>query len=204
VDNEGANELFKARGFHQFDRYYMMADIAELDRNTFQHGKERSASLHDLSIRAWEETDFIEAARIIHRSYKGKHDSRINSQYATEEGCAELLMILTDQIWCGDFLPQVSRVAERIAAHNPVGVLIASRIASGVGHIGQISVLPAYQGVGLGRQMIYGALSEFYGRGFNSVSLAVTSANAAALHLYESCGFRSVHSFPVFYRNKRG
>jgi len=204
VDNDGANELFKARGFEHFDRYYMMADLAELDWGVFRRGEDRSASLSDLSIRAWEETDFTQAAQVIHRSYRGEHDSRINSQYATEEGCAELLMILTDQIWCGDFLPQVSRVAERTAPrNNQVGVLIASRIASGIGHIGQISVLPAYQGAGLGRRMIYGALSEFYLRGFNSVSLAVTSANASALHLYESCGFRAVHTFPVFYRQKK-
>jgi ribosomal protein S18 acetylase RimI-like enzyme len=82
-------------------------------------------------------------------------------------------------------------------------VLIASAISAGVGHIGQISVLPTYQGLGLGRRMIYGALSEFYRRGFKSVSLAVTSANAAALHLYESCGFRAIHTFPVFFREKK-
>ncbi|HEX8183465.1 MAG TPA: GNAT family N-acetyltransferase [Blastocatellia bacterium] len=203
VDNEGANELFKAQGFKQFDRYYMMAGLAALDRSIFQRSEDLSAPLPGLTIRAWEEDDFTQAARIIHRSYRGQHDSRINSQYATEEGCAELLMILTDQIWCGDFLPQVSRVAVRPATDNQVGVLIASCIAEGMGHIGQISILPTYQGLGLGRRMIYGALSDFYERGFNSVSLAVTSANAAALHLYESCGFRTIHTFPVFFRDKK-
>jgi ribosomal protein S18 acetylase RimI-like enzyme len=178
----------------------MMADLVGADRSIFQPGEDRSGLLIDFSIRAWEETDFTQSARVIHRSYRGQHDSRINSQYASEDGCAELLMILTDQIWCGDFLPQVSRVAVRAATRKQVGVLIASRIAAGIGHIGQISVHPTYQGSGLGRRMIYGALSEFYGLGFNSVSLAVTSANAAALHLYESCGFRRVHAFPVFYK----
>jgi ribosomal protein S18 acetylase RimI-like enzyme len=32
------------------------------------------------------------------------------------------------------------------------------------------------------------------------VSLAVTSANTSALYLYESCGFRTIHTFPVFFR----
>ena len=203
VGNDGANELFEAQGFERFDRYYMMIDLNGLDRSVF-HGKEnRSGPLHDISMRAWEEDDFTRAAQIIHRSYKGKHDSRINSQYATEEGCAELLMILTDHVWCGDFLPQVSRVAIHPATDGQVGVLIASRIAPGTGHIGQISVQPAYQGIGLGRRMIYEALSEFQRRGFKSASLAVTSANVGALHLYQSCGFRTVHTFPVFYRERK-
>jgi ribosomal protein S18 acetylase RimI-like enzyme len=203
VGNERANELFVAEGFEHFDRYYMVTDLARLDHDLFQREEGRSGPRPDLSIRAWKEDDFTQAAQIIHRSYVGKHDSRINSQYATEEGCAELLMILTDHIWCGDFLPQVSRVAIDPATQNRVGVLIASRIAAGTGHIGQISVGPAYQGLGLGRQMIYGALSEFQRRGFKEASLAVTSANVGALHLYQSCGFRTIHTFPVFYREKR-
>ena len=203
VGNEGANELFRAEGFEHFDRYYMMADLASHDRSDFQREVDRSDYPQDFSMRAWKEDDFTEAAQVIHRSYRGRPDSRINSQYATEEGCAELLMILTDHIWCGDFLPQVSRVATHSATRRQAGALIASRIAAGTGHIGQISVHPAYQGLGLGRRMIYGALSEFKVRGFNSASLAVTSANVGALHLYESCGFSTVHTFPVFYRERK-
>jgi hypothetical protein len=37
--------------------------------------------------------------------------------------------------------------------------------------------------------MIEAALSEFLGRAYKSVSLAVTTANTSAFHLYESCGF---------------
>ncbi|HKP87980.1 MAG TPA: GNAT family N-acetyltransferase, partial [Blastocatellia bacterium] len=129
-------------------------------------------------------------------------DSRINSQYRTENGCAELLTILTDHIWCGDFLPYVSRVAIRHPAQHMVGVLIASRISPRVGHISQISVHPAYQGRGIGRRLLMSALEEFDRYGFGSISLAVTAANEPALHLYESCGFRKAHAFPVFCRQK--
>jgi ribosomal protein S18 acetylase RimI-like enzyme len=155
----------------------------------------------DVSIREWEENDFASTARIIHESYRGEHDSRINSQYASEEGCAELLSVLTEHLWCGDFLPRVSRVAVS-GSGKRVGVLIASRIAEGVGHISQISILPDYQGRGIGRRMICEALARFSSRGFNKVSLAVTATNANAFHLYRSCGFRTRHCFPVFYREK--
>jgi len=83
------------------------------------------------------------------------------------------------------------------------GILIASRVSKGVGHLGQISVHPAQQGRGIGRRMIESALAEFRRQGYSKITLAVTTANTNALHLYESCGFRTIHTFPVFYREKR-
>ncbi|HEX5732237.1 MAG TPA: GNAT family N-acetyltransferase [Blastocatellia bacterium] len=193
VGNSSATELFLARGFERLDRHYMMARLSP----AFER---RSLSLPGVSIRGWKEDDFASAARIIHRSYRGEYDSRINSQYQTEEGCAELLTILTEHVWCGEFLAEVSRVAVDSATGNRVGVLIASEIADGAGHIGQISILPTYHGRGIGRRMIDMVMSELHEQGYETVSLAVTAANASALHLYESCGFRTIHEFPVFYR----
>ena len=195
VDNDGADALFRERGFERLERSYMLVELgAEGDRA-------RSAELTDISIRQWRPGDFEQAARVIHRSYRAKPDSRINSQYKTAQGCAELLTILTDHFWCGDFLPAASLVAVR-SSGALAGVLIASRVASGIGHLGQISVHPAHQGRGIGRRMIETSLSEFRLRAYKAVSLAVTTANTNAFHLYESCGFRAIHTFPVFYREK--
>lgn len=204
VGNDGASALFAYKGFERFDRYYMIADFTGSSRNISPLEGESSASPlpPDVRIRSWEEDDFALATRVIHRSYRGGPDSRINSQYRTENGCAELLTILTDHIWCGDFLPYVSRVAVRRATRSMVGALIASRIAPRVGHIGQISVHPAHQGRGIGRRLLMSALEEFDRYGFSSISLAVTTANNPALHLYEDCGFRNAHAFPVFCRQK--
>jgi ribosomal protein S18 acetylase RimI-like enzyme len=204
VGNIAASDVFYARRFNRFDRDYMVCDLAQARRNGYyaKAGRQSNDHLLDVSIRNWWEKDFAQAARVIHRSYVGRHDSRINSQYASEEGCAELLSILTDHIWCGDFLPQVARVAVRRSTGSVVGVLVASRLATGAGHISQISIHPALQGKGLGRRMLSSALAEFDSRGLDSVSLAVTTANASALHLYRSCGFRTIHSFPVFYRER--
>ena len=202
IENDGASALFERSGFERFDRYYMKANLSRSIRDTLstEPGRSTNSRLSNVTIRAWEEDDFALATRIIHRSYRGGPDSRINSQYRTEEGCAELLAILTDHIWCGDFLPYISRVAVRSTTQNMVGVLIASRVAPRAGHIGQISVHPAYQDQGLGRRMLASALEEFDRYGFSSVSLAVTVTNKPALHLYESCGFRTIHTFPVFCR----
>lgn len=205
IGNRAAGDVFRARAFESLERHYMLARAGSRPgavEPEFQVKDRVKNRLVDISIRPWQDDDFADAARIIHRSYRGEHDSRINSQYRSEEGCAELLSILTDHIWCGDFLPMVSRVAVDRATNNLVGVLIASRISPGVGHIGQISILPAYQGMGIGRRMIAAALSEYNERGFSDVSLAVTGANLPALHLYQSCGFKTVHQFPVFFKHE--
>ncbi|HSB09596.1 MAG TPA: GNAT family N-acetyltransferase [Blastocatellia bacterium] len=199
IDTGAADTLFQSHGFERLERNYMLLEL-EQDSQNKRNGPASDSS--GPSIRSWRDTDFPQAARVIHRSYRGTHDSRINSQYRTEDGCGELLTILTDHIWCGDFLPQVSRVALR-ASGTIAGVLIASRVSKGVGHIGQISVHPAHQDRGIGRRLIESALSEYQRLGFKSITLAVTSANAQALHLYESCGFRTIHTFPVFYREKK-
>lgn len=202
LGNYAADALFQACGFERLERNYMLIEPAPGARSLARDHQARNLAAEDISIRQWQRADFDEAARVIHRSYRGLHDSRINSQYRTEEGCAELLTILTDHIWCGDFLPQVSRIASRRQG-AVAGALIASRVARGVGHIGQISVHPAHQGRGVGRRMIESALSEFRRLGFSSITLAVTSANENAVHLYESCGFRTIHTFPVFYREQK-
>lgn len=212
IGNEAANDLLEASGFERFERHYMLIDLAQVRAaarventldGTYSTGRvAEGRDLSAVSIKNWEEPDFEAAARIIYESYRGEYDSRINSQYASLEGCAELLSVLIEHVWCGEFLPQVSRVAVSSRGKR-VGVLIASRIADGIGHISQISILPDYQGRGIGRRMIDEALLRFNGCGFKRVSLAVTATNANAFHLYQSCGFRTKHSFPVFYRERR-
>lgn len=197
---DGAEALFQARGFQSFPRSYMTALFAELRQSGLPSPGTRSGELLNIEVRPWRDADFSRAARIIHRSYRGEYDSRINSQYQSEEGCAELVAILTDSLWCGHFLPDVSRVAVDSATGQQIGLVIASRIAPSSGHLGQISVMPSHQRKGVGRRLIRSAMSELERRGFEAVSLAVTNANTPALRLYESCGFRTVHSFTVFCR----
>ncbi|MEW6210417.1 MAG: GNAT family N-acetyltransferase [Acidobacteriota bacterium] len=193
--NEGAGEMFQSLGFHACDRRFMMLRIKD--------EAEVGPSLPHIEMRSWEEDDFDEAARVIHLSYRGSLDARINSQYASEEGCAETLSILTGHVWCGDFLPEVTRVAVNKDTGQMVSVLIASRIAEGAGHISQISVRPTFQGLGAGRRMIESAMAEFSRRGIKYVSLVVTDGNRRAVHLYQSCGFQTIHTFQVFYRERR-
>jgi ribosomal protein S18 acetylase RimI-like enzyme len=207
-DNLAADQLFLSRGFQRFERCFMLAHLSSSDilpepaggPAATRTGASRTGTVR---IRPWREDDYGSAVRTIFRSYRGEDDSRINSQYSSEEGCAELLSILTDTVWCGQFLPQVSRVAACSVTGNQVGVLIASRMSRDTGHLGQISVLPAYQGRGIGRGLIQSARAELFDRGFACVSLAVTATNTRALALYQSCGFSTIHSFPVYFWRRK-
>lgn len=190
---------FESYGFKRFDRDYLMIERSVLPD---QSSRPQTFNSPNILLRPWQDEDFGQATKVIHSSYVGKLDSLINSQYCTEEGCADLLAILTDHLWCGKFLPHVSRIAVDQTSGRLVGLLIASRISPGIGHISQISVKPINQGQGIGRRLIQAALDEFFALSFKKVSLAVTHANTNALHLYESCGFRAVHSFPVFHLEK--
>jgi ribosomal protein S18 acetylase RimI-like enzyme len=192
VDNDAADQVLQSRGFSRLDRHYMKVDLRNYEpaNQGYRSG---------LAVRSWRDEDFAQAARVIYRSYRGEHDSLINSQYRTEEGCADLLSVLTDHIWCGDFLPHVSRVGLGPSG-NIAAILIASRIGPAAGHLAQISVHPAHQNRGIGRRMIAESVAEFGRLNYHSVSLAVTATNTPARHLYESFGFRTIHQFPVYYR----
>jgi len=208
-DNQDADEVFVARGFERFERRFMLANLSsqqsppESGLESSSKTQQPSAAQDTIRIRPWLEDDYGGAVRTIFRSYRGEDDSRINSQYSSEEGCAELLSILTDTVWCGQFLPEASRVAACSVTGNQVGVLIASRMSADTAHLGQISVLPSYQGRGLGRGLIESAKAELTRRGFACASLAVTATNRRAVSLYESCGFSTIHSFPVYYWRRK-
>lgn len=202
--NRGADEVFVSRGFERFERRFMIARLSPQGMaGTAEKAGNLGTGLDSIKIRPWHEDDYSVAVGAIFKSYRGEPDSRINSQYSSEEGCAELLSILTDTLWCGQFLPEASRVAACDTTGSQVGVLICSRMSQDTAHLGQISVLPGYQGRGIGRRLIQSTKTELCMRGFAFASLAVTATNSRALSLYESCGFSTVHSFPVYYWRRK-
>src|SRR5262249_23500990 len=111
-DNHGADQVFLSRGFERFERRFMIAHLAPRTApDLAQVETQRELGPGTIKKRKWQEDAYGAAVRTIFRSYRGEDDSRINSQYGSEEGCAELLSILTDTVWCGRFLPEASRVA---------------------------------------------------------------------------------------------
>jgi ribosomal protein S18 acetylase RimI-like enzyme len=192
-DSAGADEAFAEQGFARYERAYL---AVALDGSV---GAEASGHSR-VRVRPWRDDDFGTVVDVIHRSYQGSVDSRVNCQYRTQEGCADLLDALTDSPWCGRFEPLLTQVAVDSATGRTCGVTVASAISPEMAHLSQISVLPTHQGAGVGRAMIRTTLAAAREAGFARASLAVTRENFGAARLYASLGFDQLLEFPVFTR----
>ena len=82
---------------------------------------------------------------------------------------------------------------------KPVGTISLTRTGDD-GEIGNVAVLPEYRGKGIAKALLTQALE--YGEhelGMTLFTLEVRAGNAAAIHLYESAGFRTEGLRPRFY-----
>jgi len=100
-----------------------------------------------------------------------------------------------------DFDPQGIRIVARAEApETPVAFakteLRPDDDGRPVGWIGQIGVLPAHRGVGLGRWLLRWGVAYLRGRGAEAVELAVEAANDRALGLYLRSGFEPAVEWP--------
>ncbi|MCI0585090.1 MAG: GNAT family N-acetyltransferase [Chloroflexi bacterium] len=111
--------------------------------------------------------------------------------------------------------PDLARLVAELPDFDPEGIrLVAPATAPGapvafaktelrpdddgrlVGWIGQIGVLPAHRGVGLGRWLLRWGVAHLRRRGAGPVELAVEAANDRALGLYLRNGFEPAIEWP--------
>ena len=64
-----------------------------------------------------------------------------------------------------------------------------------IGWIMDISILPEFQGIGLGQQLIKQSLSNAYYAGYSKIGLGVTLTNKGAYQLYQHLGFEDYEIF---------
>lgn len=79
--------------------------------------------------------------------------------------------------------------------------LIASVIVYNNGSIGDIFVLPSYQGKGYGKKSMQFAINKAIGYGSNCISLSAIEWNTKAVNLYQSLGFdieQTTHYYRLF------
>ena len=90
------------------------------------------------------------------------------------------------------------------AVEEPDGTLAGyalASVAADEGEILNLAVAPLARGRGLGHVLLDALLDRFRREGVLAVYLEVRPSNAAALHLYESAGFRTVSTRRAYYRN---
>jgi ribosomal protein S18 acetylase RimI-like enzyme len=132
---------------------------------------------------------------LIQRAYTDHVDAQINDQYRSELGAMKFLRNIVLLPGCGQFFPDASFIVRPGPGEKPIGMVLTSTVAPGVGHTTQICVLPGYQKNGLGRRLMEAALAALQQHGYRALSLTVTTINANAVRLYENLGFRTAKSF---------
>lgn len=148
-----------------------------------------------LRIDPWKDRALESAARLIQLAYADHVDSQINDQYRTEAGSLRFLRNIVLLPGCGQFLPEASFLARPATGDRPVGMVLTSTVAEGVGHTTQVCVMPGYQHRGIGRLLMERSIEVLRQRGYESLSLTVTASNRGAVELYERLGFRTVKTF---------
>jgi ribosomal protein S18 acetylase RimI-like enzyme len=196
---EDIGRLYKKHGFVSYNRYFLIKRInpALTDENALPQTRFVSRNRW-FKFRPYHSNDFAAVSRLIFDSYIDQPDSEINSQYATYSGCKEFFGNLIGNTGCGRFLRAQSLIADDEETKRIAGAIITTAISPGNAHLPQISVMPEYQGLGIGRKMIEIVFDRLREAGYRTASLAVSADNGKAVKLYESCGFEPLLEFPVF------
>ena len=185
-------------GFRLYLRQFMIAPLApagDMQAVDVSPGMIHEGPGEGLILDRWDHRYFESCARLIQHAYANHVDGEINDQYRSESGALRFLKNIIILPGCGQFQPEASFVLRPPHASYLAGVVLTSRVSEGVGHTTQICAMPGYQGRGLGRRLMEASMQALRVRGFNAVSLTVTSGNTRAVHLYEKLGFATVKKF---------
>ena len=151
-----------------------------------------------IAVEPWGAAHQEDAARLIPLTYESHVDSRINDQYRSVTGARKFLQNIVQYPGCGEFHDAASFSAFDRRDGRLCGMVLSSMVSETSGHITQVCVLPAHQGLGLGRMLLGRALAVLERNHCKTVSLTVTSDNRGARMLYERLGFRTVKKFGAY------
>jgi ribosomal protein S18 acetylase RimI-like enzyme len=155
-----------------------------------------------IELAAWSPVFYQPAAELIQAAYIGHIDSQINDQYRTLAGSLRFLHNVIRFPGCGVFDPEVSFVLRQRATGALVGIVLCSRVAPTVAHVTQLCIAPSFRGAHLGRSLLRVSLAQLAARGYDALTLTVTEANKAALHLYQDEGFHTRQRFDALVLEK--
>ncbi len=182
------DDLLAQHGFRLRRRQFMLVDLP-------LHSALRAELKNGLRLQPWSDRFMEPCARLIRQAYTDHVDSEINDQYRSEIGATKFLRNIVLLPGCGHFCPEASFIARASASEPPVGMVLTSTVAPGVGHTTQVCVLPGYQKNGLGRRLMEASLAALQNHGYHNLTLTVTATNENAVRLYENLGFRTVKVF---------
>ncbi|MCS7024035.1 MAG: GNAT family N-acetyltransferase [Bryobacteraceae bacterium] len=183
-----AHVMPRAEHVRAYHRMFLMRSIKPLGLSPVEVGP-------SLLFEPWREECMDEAARLIAESYAGHVDSEINDQYQSPHGARKFLDTMIHYPGCGEFCQPASWVAFQKDTGLVCGLVLASVVAPGVGHITQVCVAKAWRGMAIGYELLRRAMASFDDLGCHRVGLTVTASNHEAVRLYQRMGFVNIRDF---------
>jgi ribosomal protein S18 acetylase RimI-like enzyme len=201
-DAGSIDEAFLAAGFTMFPRLFMEYDLSQ-SRGAGGSSRERRRGLPPyIELVSWSADHYQAAAELIHESYIGHIDARINDQYCSLHGSLRFLHNIVRFPGCGVFDPDASWMLRDQRNGGLIGMLLCSRVADDVAHITQLCVATAYRGQGLGLALLEHCIHHLTHSRFAAITLTVTEANHQAVKLYKDSGFFVRHRFEAMVLDK--
>ena len=188
--NRPIGPWLRSRDFQSYRRKFMCLSLDDCPAPVSRPAEVR--------IVPWDARWFSEAVHLITQAYESHVDSRISDHYRTTAGAGRFLDNLLHYPGCGDFQGACSVLAFPKDSSQPCGMLLASQVGEGVGHITQLCVAPHFRGLGVGYNLVCRAIQSFCRNQFRAVTLTVTESNRRAVQLYEQLGFVPLREFDAF------
>lgn len=141
-----------------------------------------------------EREDWRHAGAVIFDAYQNHPDRLIHPDVHAVESCERFVSSAA----CGTYGQSHAGYVRLIRGEGrAAGMVLGCEVAPKVGFVLQVAVRPAFQGRGLGGQLLRELAGEFRKSGLREVGLGVTASNPAR-RLYERLGFeirRTVDSY---------
>jgi ribosomal protein S18 acetylase RimI-like enzyme len=196
-DAGSIDEAFLAAGFTMYPRLFMEFDLPP------SRDPARTPTLPPyVEMLGWSADHYQAAAELIHESYIGHIDARINDQYCSLHGSLRFLHNIVRFPGCGVFDPEASWMLRDKRNGALIGMLLCSRVADDVAHITQLCVATAYRRQRLGIALLEHCIRHLTQSGFAAITLTVTEANHQAVKLYKDSGFFIRHRFDAMVLDK--
>jgi len=202
-DAGSIDDAFHAAGFAMYPRLFMEYDLPPSPSREFAAHRGGASGLPPyIELVSWSPDHYQAAAELIHESYIGHIDARINDQYCSLHGSLRFLHNIVRFPGCGVFDPEASWVLRNQRNGALIGMLLCSRVADDVAHITQLCVATAHRGQGLGLALLEHCIGHLSRSRFAAITLTVTEANHQAVKLYRDSGFFVRHRFDAMVLDK--
>lgn len=192
VEPASAQALQRGHLMRLFERLLMALEA----NTTLPPGRESVAQRFRLE--SWNDGGCDAAAKVISLAYAGHVDAEINEHYRTARTATRFVYNLVQFPGCAAFHQPASYLAFDLATGQIAGISLSSFIAKDVAHIAELCIVPRFQGIGLGYELLRRSIEMLRNAGAKRISVTVTASNLGAVRLYTRCGFRQTRLFYAY------